>query len=650
MPLLRAASVRFVAVFTLPFLIAACGGGGSSSTSGGGAGPGAGGDGGSGGVVGSGGAGGDGVTVATSTGAGGDTTTTVATSSGSSSSTGGPSCQPGDTMACYNGPSGTLGVGICKGGTKTCKPDATFGPCIGEVTPSVELCSTPEDDNCNGMVNEGGIDCMCSPGAQTPCYSGPMGTAGVGICKMGNQTCSDDGLTLGPCQGEAVPAAEDCLSPLDEDCDGVSLACTGNQVWAKRFGDAGAQAGTGIAVHSGGVVITGNLAGSADFGGGLLTSVGATDVFVASFDYLGVPVWSKRFGDAMAQTAARVAVDAQGNSIVVGDFAGKIDFGGGLLTSAGATDVFLAKFDSAGVLLWAKSFGNVAAQNGFDVAFAPNGDVVFTGAFAGMINLGGGALTSAGQTDLFVGRYDSTGAFLWGKRFGDAAAQAGKGITVDAQNNVIITGDMAGKVDFGGGLLTSAGATDVLLLELDAAGNHVLSKRFGDVMAQTAARVAVDSVGNIVITGSAAGKIDFGGGALTSAGATDIFVTKLTSGGAHLWSKLYGNATAQDPRDLAVDPGGAILVAGDFTGTVNFGGAALTSAGATDGFVVKLDPFGAHVWSKKQGDAAAQSVAGVAAEASGVFVVGTFAGAVTFGGANLTSAGGTDVMAAKLAP
>ena len=644
MPSLRALSGRLVAVVTLPLLVAACGGGVSASTSSGSAGPGSGGDG---GAMGNGGAGGA-MAATTTTGAGGASTT--ATSSGSSSSTGGAPCVPGQMVPCYNGPAGTVGVGICKPGTKTCQADATFGPCIGEVTPSVELCSTPIDDNCNGMVNEGGPDCVCVPGAKSDCYSGPAGTAGVGICKMGKQTCAADGLSLGPCQGEAVPAAEDCLSPADEDCDGAAPACTGNPIWAKRFGDVAAQAATGVATHGGGAVIAGNLSGSADFGGGLLTSAGATDVFIASFDYLGQPLWSKRFGDAVAQTVARVATDAQGNVAIVGDFAGKIDFGAGALTGVGATDVYLAKFGPTGTLLWAKSFGDVAAQNAFDVAFAPNGDVVFTGSFAGKINLGGGALISAGATDLFVGRYDPAGTFQWGKRFGDNVGQAGKGVAVDAQGNVIITGDIAGKVDFGGGILASAGATDVLLLELDAAGNHVFSKLFGDVAAQTASRVALDSVGNRIITGSAAGKVNFGGGALTSAGGTDIFVAKLTSGGMHLWSKLYGGVTNQDPRDVAVDPSGAILVAGDFTGTVDFGGGALTSAGVTDGFIVKLDPFGAHVWSKKVGDAMAQSVSGIAADATGIFAVGTFGGAVTFGAAALTSAGATDVMLAKLAP
>ena len=621
MPLRRASNRSLLALLSLPLLAAACGGGGSSSTGGGGS-PITSGNGGDGG------------------GQGGGTT-----------STGSTECTPGEMGPCYSGPPETKGVGLCTEGTRTCKDDGTFGPCDGEVNPTAETCATMGDDNCNGQVNEGGSGCICVPGATVPCYSGPATSVGIGICKAGVQTCKPDGLGLGPCQGEVVPAAEDCLAPADENCDGATPMCTGTQVWAKRYGDAAAQTGTGVAAKGGGgAVFVGSLAGVTNFGGGVLTSAGATDVFIASVDSLGLPLWSKSFGDVAAQTAARVAVDAQGNIAVIGDFAGKIDFGGGPLTSAGGTDVFVAKFDPTGAFLWAKAFGNNVAQNGFDIAFAPNGDVVFTGSFAGTINLGGGALTSAGATDLFVARLDAAGTYVWGQRFGDAVAQAGKGITVDGQGNVIVTGDIAGKVDFGGGELTSAGAADVLLLKLDPMGVHVSSKLFGNASAQTAARVAVDSVGNMVITGSAAGKVDFGGGMLTAVGGTDIFVAKLTSGGVHLWSKLYGAAGNQDGRDIAVDPNGAILVAGDFTTTADFGGGVLTSAGTTDGFIAKFDPFGAHVWSKKQGDAVAQSVTSIAVDGSGVFAAGTFAGAVNFGGAALTSAGATDVMVAKLAP
>ncbi len=208
---------------------------------------------------------------------------------GGTSSTGATECTPGEMGACYSGPR-DQGSRPLRRGTRTCKDDGTFGPCVGEVTPTAETCSTMGDDNCNGKVNESGSDCVCVPGATVPCYSGPATSVGIGICKAGVQTCKPDGLGLGPCQGEVVPAAEDCLAPADEDCDGTTLMCTGNQLWAKRYGDAAAQTGTGVAAKGGGgAVFVGSFAGATNFGGGVLTSAGATDVYLASVDSLGLP-------------------------------------------------------------------------------------------------------------------------------------------------------------------------------------------------------------------------------------------------------------------------------------------------------------------------------------------------------------------------
>ena len=133
----------------------------------------------------------------------------------------GCSCDPGTTKPCYTGPAGTENVGPCKGGTQTCNAEGTgFGACIGEVLPKPETCSTPEDDNCNGKVNEGGTDCVCPPGQMVDCYSGPAGTEGVGICKHGLALCNDQGTALGACVGEVLPQPETCNTPDDDDCNG----------------------------------------------------------------------------------------------------------------------------------------------------------------------------------------------------------------------------------------------------------------------------------------------------------------------------------------------------------------------------------------------------------------------------------------------
>ncbi|PKN32428.1 MAG: hypothetical protein CVU63_18835, partial [Deltaproteobacteria bacterium HGW-Deltaproteobacteria-20] len=121
-----------------------------------------------------------------------------------------------------------MGIGICVAGARTCAADgSSYGPCEGEITPGVETCATDDDDDCDGEVNEDGTDCACAPGSTSTCYSGPSGTTGVGICASGAQTCNPLGTGYGPCQGEVLPATEDCSTPEDENCDGQTPPCSG---------------------------------------------------------------------------------------------------------------------------------------------------------------------------------------------------------------------------------------------------------------------------------------------------------------------------------------------------------------------------------------------------------------------------------------
>jgi len=124
-----------------------------------------------------------------------------------------------DSLPCYSGPPGTLGIGVCSGGSRTCGADGSADDeCVGEVVPAAEDCGTSLDDDCDGTINE---DCPCSPDEAQPCYTGPAGTAGQGTCQEGSQTCNASGVGFGPCTGEVTPTAEDCdAGSLDQDCDG----------------------------------------------------------------------------------------------------------------------------------------------------------------------------------------------------------------------------------------------------------------------------------------------------------------------------------------------------------------------------------------------------------------------------------------------
>ncbi len=637
-------ALAFTSFALVPLLAVACGDGGTSSSGGSAgsttstttSGTGGGGAGG----VGGGGTGGTGGDTAGG-GAGGGT-------GGTGGGTGGAGeCTPGDKEDCYTGPAPTLGVGICKSGKRTCNNSGSWGACIGQVTPLPETCQTLLDDDCDGAVNEEGAECVCVPGETTACYTGPMNTAGVGICAAGVGTCRPDGLGYDDCVGEVLPALETCLAPTDEDCDGAAPACTGTDQWHKGFGDAGAQTAADVAAWNGGAVICGTFTGAVDFGGGPFVSGGGNDAFVASYDYLGGHMWSKRFGDVSPQVATSVAVDLDGNVIVVGDNSGKMDPGGGTITAVGLTDVFIAKYDVFGNFLWGKEAGDSKAQNALAVAAAA-GRVAMAGKYQGKMDFGAGLLTAVGSTDGFVAVFEKDGTAVWSKSFGDAAAQAVKAVAIGPMGEVIIAGDNTGTIDLGNGPHTTAGGNDAFLAAFDKDGAPLWSKQLGDNFTQLATGLAVDDAGNIVLSVTYTGTINFGGGPLTSTGSNDIGLAKFTTGGMFLWGKKLGGTGSDNARSVAIDPFGGIAFIGDFTGTVDFGGGPLTSAGSTDVVIARFDAFGDHLWSHRAGDTGAQTGAGVSADATGVSATGTFSGPIDFGGGAIANAGGTDVFVVKL--
>lgn len=420
-------------------------------------------------------------------------------------------------------------------------------------------------------------------------------------------------------------------------------------LWSRRFGDANAQAGYGVAADTGGnVLLTGFFAGTVDFGGVSLTSAGAWDTFVAKFNASGNHIWSKRFGDASAQAGRSLVADAFGNVIAAGVFAGTVNFGGGSLTSAGQNDIFLVKLNAFGNHLWSKRFGDADNQDVFSVAVDTAGNVFITGFIQGATDFGGGSLTSAGGRDIYLAKFDANGNHLWSRLFGDAAAQIGRGVATDSSGDVAMVGEFNGTVDLGSGALTSAGSSDLFLARYDSDGNCLWSRSFGDASDQRGRGVAIDASGSEVVTGDFAGTVDFGGGPLTSAAGMDAFLAKHDSGGNHVWSRAFGGAGTDGGTALAIDGSGNTIVTGHFFGTVDFGGGPIVGAGGSDIFVARYGPSGRHLTSGGFGDASNQYALSVALDGPGSpLVTGYFQGTIDFGGGPLTSAGGDDIFLAK---
>ena len=409
-------------------------------------------------------------------------------------------------------------------------------------------------------------------------------------------------------------------------------------LWSHNYGDTELQISQSVAVDgAGNIIITGYFQSVVDFGGGPLVSAGSADVFLVKFDSNGNFVWDRRIGDSANQQSTMVVVDSQGNIIIPG-----------LIEDGYQSDVFLTRFNPDGAHIWSRSFVGSIWGPCRNAAIDQNDNIFITDYFQGSLDFGGGPLISAGNHDIYVAKFDSSGQHLWSNRFGDSESQYVMHITADNSGNVIIVGSFGSTVDFGGGSLTSAGLTDIYIAKFDTDGMHIWSQRFGDADEQNAIYVQTDYSGNIFVTGWMLGPVDFGGGPLPFAGWYDTYLVKFDSDGNHLWSNGFGDSDIQLGRCIALESTGNVILGGDFTGTVDFGGVPL-AANADNMFMAKFDPDGSHIWSQCYGDSGDWHWPnGMATDNfDNLIVTGMFQGVLDFEGNHLSSIESEDVFLAK---
>lgn len=402
---------------------------------------------------------------------------------------------------------------------------------------------------------------------------------------------------------------------------------------------------------TGNVMVAGSFQGSVNFGGSTLTSAGDRDIFLVKYSPSGAHAWSKRFGSTGYDEARAVAVDAAGNVVITGVFAGTVNFGGSNLVSAGNPDIFVARFNSAGAHTWSKRFGGTGYDEGLGVAIGPYSTVAITGAFEGYVDFGIQQLVSAGSQDIFVATFDAGSGYSYSSiSFGAAASDRGQGIAIDPSGKILLTGVFAGTVDFGGGGLVASGY-DAFVAKFNASLAHEWSMRFGDISQDAGVAVATDASGNVAVTGSFQGTVDFGGGAQTAAGGDDVFLATFDTNGSHRWSRAIGGVVYEEARGLAFDGSGNVLVTGLFQGGVDFGGGVLTSAGNADVFLARYDPDGEHGLSQRYGGLSIDWGTGVACDASDrVVLTGLYTEAVDFGGGAVPGNASADIFIARYGP
>ncbi len=298
--------------------------------------------------------------------------------------------------------------------------------------------------------------------------------------------------------------------------------------------------------------------------------------------------------------------------------------------------IFLVQ--SANCQYWIQCGGSVTVDEAMGVC-ADNANSIFTtGYFTSTLNMDGHQLISSGLEDIFISKMNTSGAISWIIRTGGSGSERALAIDVDNVGNIVVCGYFYGTTTIGTTTLTSLGQQDIFIAKYDTSGNFLWAQQAGGTNSDIANIVKFDHLGNIIVAGEFAGTCLFSGNALNSlTSSIDAFIVKYDSNGNVIWLKKGSGNFTDRATGIAIDPTNDIYITGAFSDTVTFDfthpNTILNSV-----FVIKLGSTGTEKWFRWLGSGVSVSPGGICYSSNGINITGSFSGNLVFlGGSGSTT-------------
>ena len=370
--------------------------------------------------------------------------------------------------------------------------------------------------------------------------------------------------------------------------------------------------------NSGNIIFSGTFgsysgsSASCDFdpsaGSAVLTATNNFDVFVASYNNTGNYSWAKSLESATGGNdyAKAVCNDFSDNIYVAGSFADIVDFNPDILaeynlSAISSSDAFIAKYDSSGVLIWARNVGGTGSFIVADMAIDASGQLCLVGSFFGSADFDPAPSvvnhTSNGSSDIFILCLDTNGNYLWSNTFGGIEGDYGDAIAIDTSGNIVISGRfLYGPIDMEPGAGTNflyddgwSGCTNSFVAKYNSNGDFIWVNNTG--CDKNWVSIKSDNQCNILVAG------DEGGQA--------VVYSKYNSSGTMMWNKYLGNGFGVEFGELEIDTNGDLLMIGTFFGIIDMDPGApvvsLFTAGSRDVFLGKYNSNGDYIWGERLG-------------------------------------------------
>lgn len=331
------------------------------------------------------------------------------------------------------------------------------------------------------------------------------------------------------------------------------------------------------------VCVVGTYFNDLDFGNGV-TLPGSQWMggFVCRFDNAGNAVWAKSFDGPDDDEIVSIGMHPDGSSLAIaGAFRNFVYFNNDTLEAVGDQDLFWAKLNPAGDVLWRRHLYGTGSVSAHAIALGSDGTVRLAGAFNDTLYMPGATLSQGGG---FLVKYSDECDYLWHQAFGQAETQD---MAVLNNGTCILVGAFEGSTIWAGNTLNANGSRDGFCVQYGGNGNLVFARGYGGANSDRINTLAVYNDSLIYLAGEFAGSFSFSGNNASS-GASDCFVAKMDVSGNEIWCKTIGGTNGDSGYGIAILENGNVGVTGTFESQVQAGPHSISSSGDSDIFWIKL--------------------------------------------------------------
>lgn len=422
--------------------------------------------------------------------------------------------------------------------------------------------------------------------------------------------------------------------------------------WAIGEGGIGNDAANGIASDAtGNAYVTGNFAGSANFSGQDIQGNKLYDIFIAKYNTAGVLQWVINRGGVNNEQANGIRVK-NGFIYICGFFEDSCYFGSQPTLVKGEADAFVAKFDLNGNLLWV----GVAGGPGFDNATALDvdeaGNVYISGSYENSILFDTLQITTTNLfSESFIAKYSPDGQLRWAKSSKGSSTNQLTATALGNSNALYVTGFFGGNFKLDNTTLNSSTSSyDAILCRLDSNGVVQWMKKAGSTYEDAANALCTDAQGNVFMGGYFAGTASFDNNTVTYYDYNDAFVAKYTENGNNAWVRAGKGPELDAVWGLVCDNSGNVVATGLFESSFEVSGTTLTGPDR-DVFIISYDTDGNLRWTLEGGGIQTDCGLGVAVRPDGhLLACGYYLYTCSFGNFALDYADANDIFLLDLTP